>query len=73
MPEAKLTEMLGEAVTQIRVPPQVATDIIVALEADQSKLKFERQEEFNTASSRFRGDRTAKAEGLDDFKRGRDR
>ena len=70
LPETKLSEMLGNAVTQIRIPTQVATGILAALEADQSKLVSQRQEEFDSASKRLKEIELSKLEAYGDFKRG---
>lgn len=70
LPEAKLAKMLGEAVTQIRVPTQVATGIVAALEADQSKLMLERKEELDSANRRLKEIEQQKLETYRDLKRG---
>ena len=45
--------MLGEAVTQISLPEQIAENILSALTADQEKINEERQTEFKSASERL--------------------
>lgn len=53
LPEARLADMLGEAVRQICIPEQVRTDVIEALVADQERIKAKREGEANFANERL--------------------
>ena len=70
LPEAKLADMLGEAVTQIRIPAQVAEGIVAALEADQEKINTERRGEFDSASQRLAEIEGSKLQGYRDLRQG---
>ncbi len=53
LPEAKLSEMLGAAVTRIQLPSHVANSILASLTADHQRIDTERMEVLRSTSKQL--------------------
>jgi site-specific DNA recombinase len=53
IPEPMLADLLGQAVMQIRIPAQVAENILAALVADQERVATARRGELDSATQRL--------------------